>query len=126
MTHASGFSNESVLGDDGGGVFGLPLKIDRIKGGSLGSGHRVDRTTVPVSQPHAPAVHFSELLGADLEIRPGHTLELPLQPHFEHAFLVLTGDAMLDGQPLEARRRLALTGKIVDGSETWQPTKALG
>ena len=23
-------------------------------------------------------------------------------------------------------RRLALTGKIVDGSEKWQPTKALG
>jgi redox-sensitive bicupin YhaK (pirin superfamily) len=51
----------------------------------------------------SPAVHCSELLGADLEVRPGHTLELPLQPHFEHAFLVLTGDATLEAQPLEER-----------------------
>jgi hypothetical protein len=51
----------------------------------------------------SPAAHFSELLGADLEVRPGHSLELPLLRHFEHAFLVLTGDAMLDHQPLEER-----------------------
>ena len=51
----------------------------------------------------SPAVHFSGLLGADVEVGPGHTLELPLQRHFEHAFLVLTGDAALDGQPLEER-----------------------
>jgi redox-sensitive bicupin YhaK (pirin superfamily) len=38
-----------------------------------------------------------------LEVGPGHTLELPLLRHFEHAFLVLTGDAMLDHQPLEER-----------------------
>jgi redox-sensitive bicupin YhaK (pirin superfamily) len=51
----------------------------------------------------SPAVHFSEVLGADLEVHPGRTLELPLEQHFEHALLVLKGDAMLDDQPLEER-----------------------
>jgi quercetin 2,3-dioxygenase len=51
----------------------------------------------------SPAVHFSELLGADLQVHPGHTLELPLATHFEHAFLLLAGDATLDDQPLEER-----------------------
>jgi hypothetical protein len=51
----------------------------------------------------SPAVHFSELLGADLEVRAGHTLELPLERSFEHALLMLSGDARLDGQPLEER-----------------------
>jgi len=49
------------------------------------------------------AVHFSELLGADVQVHPGHTLTLPLQSTFEHALLVLDGDATLDDQPLEDR-----------------------
>ena len=49
------------------------------------------------------AAHFSEILGADLQVRSGHSLTLPLQPTFEHALLVLSGDAALDGQPLEDR-----------------------
>jgi redox-sensitive bicupin YhaK (pirin superfamily) len=51
----------------------------------------------------SPAVHFSELLGADLHVFPGHTLTLPLEPDFEHALLVLTGDATLADQPLDER-----------------------
>jgi redox-sensitive bicupin YhaK (pirin superfamily) len=38
-----------------------------------------------------------------LQVHTGHTLELPLQPTFEHALLVLSGDAMLDDQPLKER-----------------------
>jgi hypothetical protein len=51
----------------------------------------------------SPVVHFSELVGADLQVRPGHTLELPIRTTFEHALLVLAGDATLDDQPLEER-----------------------
>jgi len=51
----------------------------------------------------SPAVHFSGILGADVQVHPGHTLTLSVQPTFEHALLVLQGDARLDGQPLQER-----------------------
>jgi redox-sensitive bicupin YhaK (pirin superfamily) len=51
----------------------------------------------------SPAVHFSDILAADLQVHPRHDLAVPLQPAFEHALLVLSGDAMLAGQPLEER-----------------------
>jgi redox-sensitive bicupin YhaK (pirin superfamily) len=51
----------------------------------------------------SPAIHFSAILGADLQVHPGHTLTLPLDPAFEHALLMLSGDAALDGQPLDGR-----------------------
>jgi redox-sensitive bicupin YhaK (pirin superfamily) len=46
--------------------------------------------------------YFSPLLGADLQVHAGRTLSLPLDPGFEHAVLVLQGDAAVDGQPLAA------------------------
>ncbi len=49
------------------------------------------------------ARHYSDLLGADLEVHRGEALTLPLQPHFEYALLVLAGDAALEGQRLEER-----------------------
>ena len=49
------------------------------------------------------ATFFSELLGADVEVHRRQTLELPLKPQFEHALLLLSGDAMLGDQPLENR-----------------------
>ncbi len=52
----------------------------------------------------SPGRHFSPLLGADLTIHPGATLEMPLDAAFEHALLVLDGDCAIDGQPLESRR----------------------
>ena len=51
----------------------------------------------------SPVVHFSEIVGADLQVYAGHTLTLPLQPDFEHAVLVLSGDAMLADQRLDER-----------------------
>lgn len=51
----------------------------------------------------SPAVHFSELLAADVQVHPGRSLELPLQTHFEHALLLLSGDGMFDDQELEQR-----------------------
>lgn len=51
----------------------------------------------------SPAPHFSDLLGADVQVHPSAALTLPLAPKFEHALLVLGGDAALAGQPLEDR-----------------------
>lgn len=51
----------------------------------------------------SPAVHFSEILGADLLVHAGQTLTLPLQAAFEHALLPLSGDVTLDGEPLQER-----------------------
>jgi redox-sensitive bicupin YhaK (pirin superfamily) len=51
----------------------------------------------------SPAAHFSGLVGADVQVHPRHELVLPLQPAFEHALLLLSGDCTLDGQRLEER-----------------------
>ena len=51
----------------------------------------------------SPADYYSPLLGADLQIHPGHALDIPLDTGFEHAVLVMEGACTLDGQPLEPR-----------------------
>ena len=51
----------------------------------------------------SPARHFSELVGADLQVHGNEKLEIPLRPDFEYAALVLSGDCSLDGQPLRER-----------------------
>lgn len=51
----------------------------------------------------SPAHHLSPLVGADLQVHPGARLTLPLEPAYEHAVLVLDGDATLDGQALAPR-----------------------
>ena len=51
----------------------------------------------------SPAEHFSDLVGADLQIHRGETLHLPLRADFEYAVLVLSGDCRLEGQPLRER-----------------------
>ena len=50
----------------------------------------------------SPAKHFSPILGADIALRAGASLELPLDPSFEHAALLMTGDAEIDGQAIDA------------------------
>jgi hypothetical protein len=64
---------------------------------------RVQVFTGTLNGASSAAAHFTEILGADLQVHPGHALTLPLQPIFEHALLVLSGDAAIDGQPLEDR-----------------------
>jgi redox-sensitive bicupin YhaK (pirin superfamily) len=49
------------------------------------------------------APHYSDLIGADLQVHAKGTLEVPLTPAFEHAALVLDGDCTLDGEPLMPR-----------------------
>lgn len=50
----------------------------------------------------SPAHHFSELVAADLQVHPGHSPTLPLQPLYEHGIFPLSGDCTLEGQPLES------------------------
>lgn len=50
-----------------------------------------------------PASHYSALVGADLELQRGRKLELALDPSWEHAVILLQGDAAAGpGQPLIA------------------------
>jgi hypothetical protein len=49
----------------------------------------------------SPARHFSELVGADLEVHAGGSLAVPLNPGHEHGVMLLGGDATLEGQPLD-------------------------
>jgi redox-sensitive bicupin YhaK (pirin superfamily) len=51
----------------------------------------------------SPAPHYSDLLGADLRVHPGHSLAVPLNPTYEHAVLVMSGDCAFDGQALGER-----------------------
>ena len=46
------------------------------------------------------AEHFSPLLGAEIVLHAN--LELPLERSFEHAALLLAGDAQMDGQPIDS------------------------
>ena len=46
--------------------------------------------------------YFSPVIGADLQVHAGGALTVPLDPTFEHAVLVLQGDAAIDGQALAA------------------------
>lgn len=49
------------------------------------------------------APHFSEILGVDITIHAGTTLEIDLPPEHEHGVLVLNGDCRLEDQPLEEK-----------------------
>jgi len=49
------------------------------------------------------ARHFSDLVGADLQVHAHQQLTLPLQREHEHALLVLSGDCTLEGQRLDER-----------------------
>ena len=51
----------------------------------------------------APAPYYSPLLGADVRVHPRERLAIPLEPTFEHAVLVMSGDCALDGEHLAER-----------------------
>lgn len=50
-----------------------------------------------------PAERFSALTGADVEVRAGEAITLPLRAEFEHGFLLLDGDCAFEAQEIEAR-----------------------
>jgi quercetin 2,3-dioxygenase len=51
----------------------------------------------------SPAKHLSPVLGADIALHAIASLELPLDPSFEHAALLVTGDAEIDGQSIDSK-----------------------
>lgn len=51
----------------------------------------------------SPAPYFSEILGLDAQIHSGETLEIELDPGFEHALLLLEGDCSFENQALNER-----------------------
>jgi quercetin 2,3-dioxygenase len=50
-----------------------------------------------------PALYYSEILGADLQLHAGLPMEVPLDPAFEHAVLTLDGDATVNGEAMQTR-----------------------
>lgn len=48
----------------------------------------------------SPAIVHSPLVGAEVVLSPGADARLPLRPEWEHAVLVLSGEADVDGEPL--------------------------
>jgi len=48
----------------------------------------------------SPARHHSPIVGADLAVHAGGSLELPLDPGHEHAIIVLSGEIAVDEHPL--------------------------
>jgi redox-sensitive bicupin YhaK (pirin superfamily) len=44
---------------------------------------------------------YSPMVGAELTLHAGTSPALPLRPGFEHALIVLSGDAVFEGQPLQ-------------------------
>src|SRR5215470_13060696 len=50
----------------------------------------------------SPAKHVSPVLGVEIALSATANLELPLDQSFEHAALLLTGDAEIDGQSIDA------------------------
>jgi redox-sensitive bicupin YhaK (pirin superfamily) len=51
-------------------------------------------------QHSSPARTFSPIVGADIAFHEKRAIDLPLKPNFEHAILVLHGDAALDASPV--------------------------
>ncbi len=51
----------------------------------------------------SPALHYSDLVGADVRLIARRICALPLNPAYEHAILVLSGDCTLEGQRLDER-----------------------
>jgi hypothetical protein len=50
----------------------------------------------------SPAKHFSPVLGADVAVHAHASMDLQLDPSFEHAALLVTGDAEIDGQSIDS------------------------
>ena len=51
----------------------------------------------------SPAKHASHVLGIEIALSASTNLALPLHRSFEHAALLLTGDAEIDGQSIDAK-----------------------
>lgn len=75
-----------------------------------------------VGDATSPSLHFSDLVGADVQVHRGQTLTVPVNPDHEHAVLILAGDCTLEEQPLTSgqlyylgTRRSELVLRSTDG-----------
>lgn len=113
-----------------GHLHGLQLWVALPDGARDGPAHFDHYVELPVWEPGGGRVQVfmgrlgdvdagtracSPLLGADITVAPGSTLELPLEPAWEHALYRLEGDVEVDGTPL------ATTGGL-----TWLGTRRAG
>jgi quercetin 2,3-dioxygenase len=119
MTSGEGIAHaEQTPRRNSGRLNGVQLWTALPDAARHGAAHFVQIKEVPVAEAAAgivqvfagmfdgtrsPAPHYSDLLGADLQIHRGHALAVPLNPAYEHAVLVMSGDCALDGQSLEER-----------------------
>jgi redox-sensitive bicupin YhaK (pirin superfamily) len=62
----------------------------------------------------SPVHVHSPLVGAEIVLRAGNVLTVPVDPTFEHGVLVDTGDVRVDGKQLEAHR----LGYVDPGADT--------
>lgn len=115
MTAGRGVSHaEERTGGYRGDLHGVQLWVaqpDRTRDGPAAFEHHAELPLVELEGSLAtvivgelagatsPARRDSELVGIDLDLRPGHT-QLPLDPQFEHALVVLTGELSIDGEPI--------------------------
>ena len=51
----------------------------------------------------AATQHYSDLVGADVRVHRGGTVDIPLNDAYEHALLIMHGDCTLDGEVLQPR-----------------------
>jgi redox-sensitive bicupin YhaK (pirin superfamily) len=102
------------VGDDGGAT--ITVLLGEVAGAS------------------SPARSYSPVLGAEIRLDPGASLQLPLDPGFEHAVLVLGGEVSVQGLPLatgpllylgRGRRGLALQGSGPDRASAAEPARLL-
>lgn len=61
----------------------------------------------------SPVETFTPLVGAEIRLDAGASIDISLDPSFEHGFLVDTGDITLEGVPV-GRTELAYTGTGAD------------
>jgi redox-sensitive bicupin YhaK (pirin superfamily) len=66
----------------------------------------------------SPVTTYSPLLGAELNVKAGTTLRVPVDPSYEHGVLVDTGNLRVDGKPLAAHE----LGFVEPGSDELELT----
>lgn len=79
-------------------------------------GGRVNLFMGELAGLRSPGRAFSPLVGAEIKLRAGGQLRLPLEPSWEHAVIVIEGLLQLDGKPL-APKALHYLGTHRDGLE---------
>jgi redox-sensitive bicupin YhaK (pirin superfamily) len=52
----------------------------------------------------SPAPHYSGIVGLEVQVHRGASLEMALEEEFEHAILLLDGDASFEEHPLEINK----------------------